>query len=92
MLGFVVKTIDFGIIGSIKLILTKIELQMKWFMFEYIHVKVSSTKKIECKNQFYNKKLQFLTHDRINSWSQNQFYTSRVNYGYSKIETTHPII
>jgi hypothetical protein len=36
-----VTRIDFDIIDSIKLILTKIDFKLKWFMFEYIHAKVS---------------------------------------------------
>jgi hypothetical protein len=46
--GSVVKKFDF-----VKLILAKtgLKLNVKWFMFGYIHVKVTWTKKVECKTQ-----------------------------------------
>jgi hypothetical protein len=52
MFGSTVIKIDFSRIDSEKLIITKIKLKKKWFMFGYIHVNVSWTKKFECKNQF----------------------------------------
>jgi hypothetical protein len=41
MFGSAVTTIDFDKIDFVKLILAKIDSKLKWFMFEYIHVKVS---------------------------------------------------
>jgi hypothetical protein len=41
MFGFAVRNIDFGIIVSVKLILANIDLKLKRFIFEYIHIKVS---------------------------------------------------
>jgi hypothetical protein len=41
MLGSAVTRIDFDRIDSVKLILTKIDFKLKWFMFGYIHAKVS---------------------------------------------------
>lgn len=41
MLGSAVRKIDFEWIDFGKLIVTKIVLKVKWFMFEYIDVKVS---------------------------------------------------
>jgi len=62
------------------LILIKIELKIKWFMCSYIYVKLrKSLKKIECKNEFQNKKLQFLTLNRINSWSKINFILKEPN-------------
>jgi hypothetical protein len=39
--GSAVMKIDFDKIDYVKLILTKIDFKLKWFMFGYIHVKVS---------------------------------------------------
>jgi hypothetical protein len=41
MFGSVVTRIDFDRIDSVKLILDKIDFKLKWFMFGYIHAKVS---------------------------------------------------
>jgi hypothetical protein len=41
MFDFASSKIDFDRIDSVKLILAKIDFKLKWFMFEYIHVKVS---------------------------------------------------
>jgi hypothetical protein len=41
MFGSAVEKIDFGRIVFVKLILAKIDLNIKWFMFGFIHVKVS---------------------------------------------------
>jgi hypothetical protein len=41
MFGYVVRKIDFDRIDFVKLILAKIDLRLKWFMFGYIHIKVS---------------------------------------------------
>ena len=43
MFSSVVRKIDFEWIDSIKLIMTKSELKVKWFVFGYIRVKVSWT-------------------------------------------------
>jgi hypothetical protein len=40
MFGFAVRKIGFDIIDSVKLILTKNDFNLKWFMFGYIHTKV----------------------------------------------------
>jgi hypothetical protein len=40
MFGFAVMRIDFKWIDSIELNLNKSELNVKWFMFEYIYIKV----------------------------------------------------
>ena len=41
MFGYVVTRIDYDRIDYVKLILAKIDFKLKWFMFEYIHAKVS---------------------------------------------------
>jgi hypothetical protein len=41
MFDFAVSKIYFGRIDSVKLIIAKIDLMIKWFMFGYIHAKVS---------------------------------------------------
>ena len=41
MFDSAVTRIDFDRIDSVKLILAKIDFKLKWFMFGYIHVKVS---------------------------------------------------
>ena len=41
MFGSALTRIDFDRIDSVKLILAKIDFKLKWFMFGYIHVKVS---------------------------------------------------
>jgi hypothetical protein len=44
MFGLTVRKIDFDWIDFVKLILAKIDFKLKWFMFRYIHAKVSWTK------------------------------------------------
>jgi hypothetical protein len=41
MFGSAVTKIVFDRIDSVKLILTKIDFKLKWFMYGYIHAKVS---------------------------------------------------
>jgi hypothetical protein len=41
MFGSPVRKIDFGRTDSVKLIHAKIDLKIKWFMFVYIHAKMS---------------------------------------------------
>jgi hypothetical protein len=52
MFGSVVRKIVYGRIDFVKLILVKIDLKIKWFMFELIDAKVSRTKNLSVKNQF----------------------------------------
>jgi hypothetical protein len=52
MFGSAVMGIDFDRIDFLKLILAEIDFKLKWFIFGYIHVKVSWNKKFEYKNQF----------------------------------------
>jgi hypothetical protein len=52
MFGSAARKNDFSRIDSVKLIMAKIELKIKWSMFGYIHIKVSWTTNFECKNQF----------------------------------------
>jgi hypothetical protein len=44
MFDFAIKKIDFDRINSVKLIPAKIDFKLKWFIFGYIHTKVSLTK------------------------------------------------
>lgn len=56
-----VKIIDFELIDFVKLILIKNELNVKWFMFEYINNKSELNNKFQCKNHVQTQKLQILT-------------------------------
>lgn len=55
MFGFAVTKVDFEWIGFVKLILVKIELLVKWFMFDQI-LQVSWNLNVECQNQIWKKK------------------------------------
>jgi hypothetical protein len=46
MFGSAVTIIDFNKIDSVKLIMTKIDFKLKWFMFAYIYAKMSWTKNL----------------------------------------------
>jgi len=51
--GFAVTKVDFEWIGFVKLILVKIELLVKWFMFDEILVQVSWNLNFERKNHVW---------------------------------------
>jgi hypothetical protein len=46
MFDFAVGKVEFGRIDSKNLIVAKIDLKIKWFMFENIHAKVNWTKNL----------------------------------------------
>jgi hypothetical protein len=94
MFGSVVRKIDFGTIDSVKLILAKIDLKIKWFMFGFIHAKVSWTNnlsvRINSRIRSYDFYLQVESILLLrNQAKQNQFYTSSINSDCSRIETKH---
>jgi len=71
--------IDFIRIYFVKLTVVKSELNVKWFMFGYIHINASSTINLSVKKSHLESKVTNPNWVRINSWGKINFNQCHLN-------------